>query len=347
MTDDEAARVLHAVGAVSGRARLMRTAEGWPAVLGLAAMSGDVDFTSSRLMSHTLYEFLAGELLAAAAEETQDALMLLAVAAITDLGVAHSVLGANADAVLEDAVARGLVALTDHESLSLHPLLRELLIRRFEEADAETRETQLLRARRLFDLRRWDEALSVSEIANDPTFATEAVEAALDDLLAAGRTSSLQRWVAAARAAGAVGGLIDYVESEARFRADELDAAMALATQATRSLDQDLAARSHLVAGRAAHLTDRRQLAEEHAESAVDLAKTQETREGALWLRFTVGFPIETDDLRDRLDEFRRTARPGITQSLHLAAGGLSLAELEGNLSQAIDSARAALSIAE
>ena len=49
MTDDEAARVLHAVGAVAGRARLMRTAEGWAAVLGLAAMSGDVDFTSSRL----------------------------------------------------------------------------------------------------------------------------------------------------------------------------------------------------------------------------------------------------------------------------------------------------------
>ena len=165
MTDDEAARVLHAVGAVAGRARLMRTAEGWPAVLGLAAMSGDVDFTSSRLMSHTLYEFLAGELLAAAAEETQDALMLLAVAAITDLGVAHSVLGANADAVLEDAVARGLVAFTGPQSLSLHPLLRELLIESFEEADAERREIQLLRARRLFDLRRWDEALSVSEIA--------------------------------------------------------------------------------------------------------------------------------------------------------------------------------------
>ncbi|HET7352727.1 MAG TPA: AAA family ATPase, partial [Gaiellaceae bacterium] len=54
MTDDEATRVLAAVGAVAGRARLMRTADGWPAVLGLAAMSGDVDFTSSRLLSHTL-----------------------------------------------------------------------------------------------------------------------------------------------------------------------------------------------------------------------------------------------------------------------------------------------------
>src|SRR6184192_3901835 len=71
MTEDEAARVLAAVGAVAGRARLMRTADGWPAVLGLAAMSGDVDFTSSRLLSHTLYDFLASELLAAASQETQ------------------------------------------------------------------------------------------------------------------------------------------------------------------------------------------------------------------------------------------------------------------------------------
>jgi len=107
-------------------------------------------------MSHTLYEFLAGELLAAAAEETQNALMLLAVAAITDSGVAHSVLGTNAVAVLEDAVARGLVAVTNHQSLMLHPLLRELLIESFKGADPEKRAVQLVRARRLFDLRRSD-----------------------------------------------------------------------------------------------------------------------------------------------------------------------------------------------
>src|SRR5436190_2188451 len=123
MTDEEAAQVLNAVGAVAGRTRLMRTAEGWPAVLGLAAMSGDVDFTSSRLLSHTLYDFLASELLASAAEETQTALMLLAVASITDLEVAHSALGADADEVMKDAVACGLVAITDEKSLSLHPLL--------------------------------------------------------------------------------------------------------------------------------------------------------------------------------------------------------------------------------
>src|SRR5581483_7104466 len=69
MTDEEATKVLAAVGAVAGRARLMRTADGWPAVLGLAALSGEVDFTSSALLSHTLYDFLASELLAAAGEQ--------------------------------------------------------------------------------------------------------------------------------------------------------------------------------------------------------------------------------------------------------------------------------------
>ena len=251
MTDEEAALVLNAVGAVAGRARLMRTADGWPAVLGLAAMSGDVDFTSSRLLSHTLYEFLASELLASATEETQAALMLLAVANVTEVDVARTVLGAtDTDAVIEDAMARGLISVTDHRSLSLHPLLRELLVDRFERRRRGERvPLSSCVPARLFSERRWDEALCVAEVAKDAAFATEAIGAALDDLLAAGRTSSLQRWVSAARAAGAEGGLIDYAESEALLRGDELDRAIALATQAAGSLDGDLAARAHLVAG--------------------------------------------------------------------------------------------------
>jgi LuxR family maltose regulon positive regulatory protein len=347
MNDDEAAQVLAATGAVAGRARLMRTADGWPAVLGLAALSGDVDFTSSRLLSQTLYDFLASELLAAAAVETQDALMVLAVASISDVELARSVLGAEGDAVIEDAMARGLLAVTERKSLSLHPLLRELLIRRLDEADAQGRELLLSRSRSLLDARRWDEALSVAEFARDPRFVTEAIGAALDDLLAAGRTSSLQRWVTAAREAGAEGGLIDYAESEALLRSDDLDRAMALATQAARSLEGDLAARAHLVAGMAAHLADRWQVAEEHAESAAVLARTDPTREGALRLRIWGGVGHEAPDLRDRIDHFKRYTRPSIDQSMIVAGAYLTLAQLEGELEPAIDQARCALSLAQ
>jgi LuxR family maltose regulon positive regulatory protein len=346
MTDEEATKVLAAVGAVAGRARLMRSADGWPAVLGLAALSGDVDFTSSRLLSHTLYDFLASELLATAREETQEALMLLAIASVADIDVARAILG-GADAPIDEAVARGLLAVTERKSLSIHPLLRELLIGRFDELDTEARAPLLVQWRRLFGARRWDEALCVAEVTGDAAFATDAIGAVLDDLLAAGRTSSLQRWVAAARAAGAEGGLIDYAESEALLRADELDKAIGLATQATRSLDGDLAARAHLVAGRSAHLADRWQVAEEHAQSAISLTQTSMTREGALWLNFVAGHAREADDLHDRLERFKANAGSGAQQSLMIAGGDLSLAQLEGGLGRAIDDTRCALSIAQ
>ena len=93
MTDEEAAQVLEASGAVAGRARVMRTAGGWPAVLGLAAMSGEVDFSSEGLLSHTLDEFLAQELLGATKPETQEALTLLAVSSIVDTRRAELLLG--------------------------------------------------------------------------------------------------------------------------------------------------------------------------------------------------------------------------------------------------------------
>jgi LuxR family maltose regulon positive regulatory protein len=346
MTDEEATQVLAALGAVAGRARLMRTAGGWPAVLGLAAMSGDVDFTSSRLLSHTLYDFLASELLDAATPETQTALMLLAVASVSEVEVARAVLGAEADAVLQDAVARGLLTVTDRKSLSLHPLLRELLIRRFDKADAEPREEALSRCRRLFEARRWDEALSVAELAHDAAFVTEAIGAALDDLLAAGRTSSLQRWVAAARSAGAEGGLIDYTESEALLRGDELDRAIALATQAAASLDGDLAARAHLVAGRAAHLADRSHRTEQHAALAAASAETAATREGALWLRILRALDGEALDLAEHLEEFRASADGGLTQSLMTATAEIGLAEFDGGLVDALRDAAGVLGLA-
>jgi LuxR family maltose regulon positive regulatory protein len=345
MTDDEATRVLAAVGAVAGRARLMRTADGWPAVLGLAAMSGDVDFTSSRLLSHTLYEFLASELLAAAPQDTQNALMLLAVASIADAEIAHTVLGSKADAVIRDGVARGLLVVTDRKALSLHPLLRELLIQRFGEADARLREALLLRCRSLLEARRWDEALSVAEVARDAAFAKEAISAALDDLLVSGRTSSLQRWVAAARSADADGGLIDYAESEALFRAGELDRALAVATHAAGSLDGDLVARAHLVAGRSAHLLDRTDRTGRHAKLAAAAAETAETREGALWLRLLQAIEQEAPDLSERLKEFRTAAQAGLKQSLMIASAELGGALIEGGLLDALDNAQDVLAL--
>jgi DNA-binding CsgD family transcriptional regulator/tetratricopeptide (TPR) repeat protein len=167
----------------------------------------------------------------------------------------------------------------------------------------------------------------------------------LDDLLAAGRTSSLQRWVAAARSASAEGGLIDYAESEALFRSGELDRALAVATQAAGSLDGDLVARAHLVAGRSAHLLDRPDRTGQHAELAAAAAQTAETREGALWLRHLRAIEQEADDLTQRLKEFRSVARTGRKQSLMVAAAELGGALVDGGLPEALDAAQEVLAL--
>ena len=70
-----------------------------------------------------------------------------------------------------------------------------------------TRRGLLDKCRSLFEHCLWDEALSVSEHSLDPEFIADAIAAALDDLLKAGRTSSLDRWVRAARSAELEGGL--------------------------------------------------------------------------------------------------------------------------------------------
>ena len=236
MTDEEAARVLTAVGAVAGRARLMRTAEGWPAVLGLAAMSGDVDFTlEPPAVAHALR--LPRER-AARRRGGRDA----GRADVACGRVGHGRRGGalqfsarDADGVMEDAVTRGLVAVTDHKSLSLHPLLRELLIRRFEDADDETREACSRRARKLFELRRWDEALCVAEVAKNAAFATEAIGSGV------GRPPC--RWPHEQPAALGRGRTVSGSRRRPhRLRrergaapSDELDRAMALATQAAES----------------------------------------------------------------------------------------------------------------
>src|SRR5205807_7148633 len=216
----------------------------------------------------------------------------------------------------------------------------------YDEADAETRHALLSQSRNLFAARHWDEALSVAEISRDAAFVTEAIAAALDDLLAAGRASSLERWVAAARAAGAESGLIDYAESEALLRRGEFDRALGIASIATRSLAGDLAARAHLVSARAAHLNDRSQVTRTHTDMAAELALTEKTREDASWLRYLAALERQSPDLRQRLEDFNAAARPGMRAALLSAAASLNLAEIEGGLGAALGVARTVVAAA-
>jgi LuxR family maltose regulon positive regulatory protein len=346
MTDEEAAHLLSAAGAEAGRTRVMRTAAGWPAVLGLAAMRGEVDFSAEGLLSHTLDEYLVSELIAAATAETQEALMLLAVSAIVDIGRAGQLLGKDeAAAAVTDASARGLLAVTDQTVLYFHPLLRDLLIRRFVELEGAEQEALLERLRHLFDQRLWDEALSVAELSPNASFIADAIGVALDDLLAAGRTSSLERWVAAARTAGAESGLIDYAEAELRLRNGEYDHSIALAACGAEALEGDAAARAHLVAARAASLSMRLRTLEAHLSLAETLTMSPRTEADLRWLRFIACLDDEHMEVEKVGDDLARLDHHTHDYQLRLATAELSLGRLYGSLGDRIEFAESRLAL--
>jgi LuxR family maltose regulon positive regulatory protein len=327
MTDEEAAQVLEAAGAVSGRARVMRTAGGWPAVLGLAAMSGEVDFSSEGLLSSTLDEFLAQELLAAATPETREALMLLAVSAIVDTRNAEMLLGeAAASRVVSEASVKGLLTVNERTALFFHPLLRDLLVRQFTESPKETRLALLDKCRRLLEHRQWEEALAVGEHSLDADFVADAITAALDDLLLAGRTSSLERWVTTARAAGAKGGIIDYAEAELKLRQGTFDSSIALGGCAGDALSGDLAARAHLVAARSAHLANRSSLRDNHLARASESVTDRRTEADLRWLRFAASMEDERPDAEQLAEELSQADDQTHDYALRVATANLQLA---------------------
>ncbi len=348
MTDEEAARVLEAAGAVAGRARVMRTAAGWPAVLGLAAMSGEVDFGSTVLLSNTLDDFLAGELLAAATPETQEALMLLAVSAIVDRGRAEQLLGEDAATnAIGDGAARGLIAVTERTALFFHPLLRDLLIRRFAELTVEQHASLLARCGRLLEFRLWDEALSVIEHSLDADFIADAIAVALDDLLEAGRTSSLDRWVTVARKAAVGGGLVDYAEAELCLRRGSFDRSIALGGCAGDNLAGDLAARAHLVAARSAHLANRARLRDNHLSCASKLATQPRTESNFRWLRVAASIEDERPNASELADELLRVDDPTHDHALRVVTANLHLGFRGGPLLEHIEAAQGRVALVD
>ena len=344
MTDEEAAEVLSLSRATSGRARLVRSAQGWPAVLGLAAMSGEMDVAPERLMSRPLYDFLATELLASVTPETQEVLMLLAVTSVTTSRQAAALLRERAEH-LKEAMVRGLFGNDGRDSLALHPLLRELLIERVVNGNAELRANLLAQCRTLLTEHLWNEALSVAEACPEREFVSDAIGAALPDLLASGRTSSLVRWVAAARSAGAEGGEVDYAESEALFRAAEFDRALVLAARAAAALKGDLAARAHLLAARAAHLGNRPSERDRHLESANRLAAGRETISNLHWLRFASATAEERPESEALLEEFERATPPGHNRDVRVAEAYIHLGLTQGRLEARVQQAELNISV--
>ncbi len=340
MNQDEAAQVLpDGESEVSG---LLALADGWPAVIGLAAHSGSPAALAGAHLPSALYEYFAEELLRAATEALQWDLCRIAIAPRTSLKFMRSFLGADeAAAVALDGERLGFLQPDAAEGMRIHPLLRRFLLAKLRQYPEEEVESAAFEVGRTFvESARWDDAFEIVAEFDSRALLFELLEAALDDLLTSGRLASLKAWVKYADERGFGGSIIDLAQANLSLRGRELVQATTLALRAAN--DPSLASRALVVAGRAAHLSfDEQRALSLHERAEANTSDPHELRE-AIWGQFLSASDLERDEATAILKRLEGLVGDTPDGHLQVATGRLSLAALRGGIDDSLEFARSA-----
>jgi ATP/maltotriose-dependent transcriptional regulator MalT len=263
---------------------LPSNARGWPAVVGLAAVSRDTASVTQGLNPAELYDFLASELVGAVDAEQHQYLWQLAAGADTSPLVARSLYGERLEELLMWAVSRGFLVRNPAGWVTMHPLLRQFLLGRAlsQPLAAATIEPVL---ETLSAHHEWDACLELLRALPGLSGAADVMSAALGDLLDEGRTATLARWVEWSSQVGATHPVFRLARAEVALRQGRYLEAEALAEDVAPALSGDLAAAAYLAASRAEHHLDNPATGR-NARRAADLARAPALRAEALWLEF-------------------------------------------------------------
>jgi ATP/maltotriose-dependent transcriptional regulator MalT len=287
MTTEEAALVLDGRSTEEVQA-LVQQAEGWPALIGLAALSATHELPTERV-SEALYRYFAEEVVRGLTEE--EALFVLRASVLlgVDERTARTVLQVpRASELLERLMEGGLLHQVGSSRLEFHPLLRAFLRQQLRAEQPDMwRQLCDLAVADARDRSRWEDAFDIAVYAEDLGVATEIVVGAAPEFLAAGRLETLERWLeecgaAAARDPGAL-----LARAEILVRHGELGQASELAESVARSLrsgDKWLS-RANQIAGQAHYLRSRSDLAAPLYIKALADAQREVDRKNALGVR--------------------------------------------------------------
>ncbi len=342
MTNDEAAKVLMASPRRDASGAISRLAQGWPAVIGLAARARNDEFPES--LPAELYQFLADDMIANAPSNVQETVTLLAISGLTEIGAIKTFLGARSLHFMREASKLGLLSFVEPARIGIHPLLAEFLVSRLDTSNTRllARLTELID--RLHQFRQWDACLAIAcaSPALDVPF-TAILEQAVEGLLEGGRIATLRRWVELARERRTDSGVVDLAQGEIALRDGDWGAAFTFAELAALRLTaSDLRSRAQLLAGRAAHLDDRRQLALHWYTRAEEDAVSPRIRGPAIHGQFLVRWEEGDADLSSALDRLEATAGEGTAHNLRLAQGRLLSAVANRDVAAALHASKSA-----
>jgi DNA-binding CsgD family transcriptional regulator len=330
MIDEEALDVLESSG--TGAAGLVEQAAGWPAVIGLAALTGALALPAGEL-SVALYDYFAEELYQAAEPGVRWGLCQLAIPPSIDVELARFLFGTEtARLVLDHAVNLGIVA-PDKETFDLHPLLRRFLERKLDELGTGVAYPAV---EKVFDFlinrKRWDEAFSLALQFGVGPLLAQLVEAAWRDLLSEGRVATLARWLDRGEEVRARSPILDFARSQVAFREAAYSRAEGLALAAASALGpkHPLTSQAYARAGQSAHFEAREETAFEHHHNATQTAQTHGDMAAALWGEFLSGLELERPETAETFDRLAALGSTSPSESVRLGAGRLFLAVRTG-----------------
>jgi ATP/maltotriose-dependent transcriptional regulator MalT len=333
-TDDEADAVLQE-SRPEERAAVLAQAQGWPAVIGLAAHRTSPPTREHQLPTE-LFDFLADDLFDVAPEPLKRTLFLLALGGAENPDVLRGIVGVDLQSHLGAASERGFVTPGLADRWDVHPLIRSFLVEKLREYEpAEVASLVETMVTGLSTARRWDDCLRTLNDFPDVALVEHAFAAAFLELIDLGRTATVRRWLELAKSCRSQTPLLLVAEADLALREQDESGALALAEHATTLLEEsELLAYAHLVAARAAHLLSARTPFTRNAAAVRTLTKKQDTLLATIWLEF-----LQAIEINDRsgaceiLGELANVADKSATHTLQLRNARAYLAfELDGRV---------------
>jgi LuxR family maltose regulon positive regulatory protein len=282
LTAEETTDVL--VGTSAFPEEVLAQAQGWPAVIGLAALTKRSRRAPDDGVSTTLFRFFAEELFSAAPETLREELLNLALLPVLSGELLEAQFSDQSARVLAEVVAHGFATAGEHQH-ELHPLIREYLLSKLSvQEDAEQRVNDGVALCLRFQ--QWDGAFELIQRFGRADLIDQFVESAFMPLARMGRIRTLEqvRDFARARSMDFLAA-ITLVDAELAFRDGLPQRAEALAARAAHGLGvtHPLNAHAYWVAGQGAQLRANYVAAAEHFEHARAAAKDDADVRDALW----------------------------------------------------------------
>jgi DNA-binding CsgD family transcriptional regulator len=341
MDHDEAASVLaHRKDAAA--AGLVALAEGWPAVIGLAALTEEIALPEGGLPD-ALYDYFAEELYQAASPVVKEGLCKLALAPSLAEGVAEFLLGDDAPEVISEGMRLGFLS-TRSANLELHPLLRTFLDSKTRERHSQSEATADHLSRHLAASGSWDDAFTLVSRFFTETLFVELFETSLESMVAQARLPTVSRWLDLAKIRHIDAPIIDLAESEVAFHQGDRVKAEALALRATDRLRHFHPMRSHAfhIAALSAHLESDNHRARDHSEAALSCATTVDDKRAAVWGELITSLDLERRDVDELLDDLISLHDGSARSEVQLSVARIQTALRRGTVLDCIEPLRSA-----